>query len=343
MRPIAAEGTPYEIGYAIGSHAGDLVREAVGAICRFDLGDPDIDARLAAIEERLSVALPDVLDEAAGLADAVGIDRRVALSLSVCTDLDGRLPSCCSLVGALGDSGPLVGKNLDTAPEMRHIQVVERLAPRRGLAFAHLTTAGAMWTDGGVNEAGLALVNASVRSAESSPDGLPDGILAREILARCADVPTAVEFAGARTFRSLGENLLLADASGRVAVIEKLPGGQAVREDAVAACNHALNPTLAPLMEAGDPVRANSARRYERLTRELGSRGEWTLEQIGALLAQHSDGICQHGEDELWTVASLVLAPRSLRIWVAGGPPCEEAFEEVLADLGPRTVIGAVE
>jgi isopenicillin-N N-acyltransferase like protein len=318
MRVLVASGSPREVGRAIGEDAADLVRAAVELICRFDVPEAELEARLSAVRTRLEETFPHVLEEAEGLAEGAGVAADEILSLSVSPDLSGRLPGYCSLAAVPTERGVLVGKNLDTTERMGRLQVVQRIEPDEGHAYAHVTTAGAMWTDGGVNDAGLALVNASVAAGRSEPRGVPDGIFARELLRSCADVPEALELAGAHELRSLGENILVADAAGRSAVVEKLPGGTATRASderaAVVACNHVLSPELAGLMAPDDEIQENSARRFERLDAARRRPGEWTEERLRALLTEPAGGIWQNGEDGLFTVATVELSPAERRL-----------------------------
>jgi hypothetical protein len=342
VQVVEARGTPYEVGRAIGEQARDAVREAVELICRFELPDDEVEAQLGAVERRLAETFPETLEEARGLAAGAAIPERDALALSVCSDLSGKLPAWCSLVAVRGPDGTLVGKNLDTTPAMAPLQVVARLEPAGRLAYVHVTTAGAMWTDGGVNEAGLALANSSLAAQHADPLGVPDGILAREILARCATVRDAVELAARHSMRTLGENLLVADAEGESAVIEKLPGAQAVRSGgAVAACNHVLSRELADAMPADDPIRGNSARRLARLEEATRTARAWDREDLHALLSDPDGGVFQLGDCGLHTIASLVLAPAERRGWIApaGSPPTELS----LASKGTSSTRGSRE
>lgn len=336
MRLLEAGGSPYEIGYAIGSQAPELVARAVELVCRIELAPNELRRRLRTIERRLDATFPNALAEAEGLAEGAVISRQDALALSVASDLHGKLPGWCSLGAVPGADGLLVGKNLDTHEELAPVQVLERLEPEDGYAFVHVTTAGAMWTDGGLNAAGLALVNSSLAASSADPSGVPDGVLAREALARCADVPAAIELVSAYEVMTLGENIIVADSAGRAALIEKLPGAQNVRSgDSLVACNHPLAEPLAALMSATDPIRGNSERRLARLNTATGLRATWARDDLESMLADHEGGVCQHGDEDLWTIASIVLAPTARRMWLADGPPCETAYEEITAALGP--------
>lgn len=336
MRVVEAAGTAYEIGRSIGKQVPDLVHAAVAVVCRFDVPRPEVDRRFRTIEQRLRTTFPYALEEASGLAAGAGISERDALALSVASDVHGRLPGWCSLIAVRSETGTLVGKNLDTTIEMGDLQLVGDLSPEGRHPYRHVTTAGAMWTDGGVNQAGLALVNSSLAASRAAPDGVPDGILAREVLASCGSVPEAIELLSQYEPLSLGENLLLADRDGQVALVEKLPGGQAVYEapGAVVACNHVRAKALGNLIDTADPIRENSRTRYAQLTALSRERRTWSLDQVQHVLASHEGGICQHGQANLWTVASLVVSPREQRMWINEGPPCDAAWVEVQAGIG---------
>jgi len=314
MEVLTATGTAYQIGVQRGEASAELIHRSREVLCPFDADDEPTASLIDGICDALADRLPGALAEARGIADACGLTLRQAVSLSVCADVTGRLPAYCSLLGVKGGDGLLVGKNLDTEESMAPLQVVERLAPEGGAAYVHVTTAGAMWTDGGVNECGLALVNASLASTGTDTEGLPDGMVVREVLARCATVEEAVDMLAAERFLTFGENVLLADTGGDMAVVEKLPGGQRVRRgDGVAfACNHVLSIELADEMPQDDPIAANSRTRMDALA-EIGSgASEWTTESVGAALGL----LTQAGADSLWTVATYVVSPeaRSLHV-----------------------------
>ena len=269
-----------------------------------------------------------MLDESRGLAQGAGISERDAFVLSVCGDLTGRMPGWCSLACVSGASGPLLGKNLDTRPEMRELQVVERLAPTGGRQYTHVTTAGSMWTEGGLNQAGLALVNASLQAGSTNPDGVPDGILAREILASCTNVEEAISLITSLAVRTNGENILLADARGATALVAKLPAGQAVqRGGALAVTNHPLTDELLGAMDAADPVAGNSRRRHDQLCELMCASDGWDLAGLERLLS--TAGIAQDGDVGLHTIGAVTIEPGTGRMRVAADSPARARFEEI--------------
>jgi predicted choloylglycine hydrolase len=326
-------GRPFDLGVAIGAAAPDLVSMAIEEVCRFEYSRSQLVRRMTEIESTLGAVFPETLEEAEGVAVGARVSRLDVLALSLASDLHGRLPGWCSVLAVPGKDGILVGKNLDTRLELSPLQVVERVERHAGIGFTHVTTAGAMWTDGGVNDAGLALVNTSLAAARIDPKGVPDGILAREILATCGSVAAAVALAQGVGVRTLGESMLVADARGQQAVIETLPGGKTVRTApaAMAACNHVLDPGLARLAGDNDPIRANSLRRFAELTAAMARTSHWTTDTLGSVLM--GPGIHQGGQDGLWTVASIIVSPRERRLWIRDRTSRTKTFDEVTVDM----------
>jgi len=311
---IHAGGSPYEIGKTIGAACRDRVQAAIAIICVFEAKAAEIDERLDQVVGHLDKIFPEAVQEARGLADGARVALKDALLLSFAPEIDGRLPGFCSLLAVPGENGPLLGKNLDTPAALEPLQVVQHLSPAGGIPFVHITTAGAMWSDGGVNGDGFALVNASLASARKEKTGIPDGYLVREALARCSTTDEAVSFLTKHSFRSAGENLILADASGNVAVLEIVPGRHAVARNArppVVACNHALDPTVAADQAPNDPIRENSKGRRSALQR-ITTAGTWNEDAVFAALSDRH--VMLSGADDLWTVASIAICPAKRRL-----------------------------
>lgn len=317
MRVVSAKGSPFEIGRQIGSAARSLVNQAVALLGSPDTSNAERLERLQQIECLLEEAFPHLLEQMAGLAEGAEISRRQALELSVVSDLTGRPPLRCSLAAAPGNSGPLLAKNLDTMREMGPVQIVEQVQPEHGRAFAHVTTAGTMWTDGGVNDAGLGLVNASLSSSSIDPQGVPDGLLAREILARCSSVSDAIDLASSHGVRTMGENMLLTDDAGETVLLQKLPSGYGLQHGrTIAATNHVLISELADGMDPSDPIRDNSVRRLERLQDGLARYDEWSVDRLFDIMATEQHGVIQSGTNDLWTVATIAIDISARLLWV---------------------------
>lgn len=315
MLVIDACGAPGEIGRMRGAAAADLIPTTLRLTCGFDLGEATCAARLDDVRRRLEARMPRIVEEADGLAAGAGISADEALALSVSIDLCNRLPGYCSLVALAAGDGVLLAKNQDTLPEMAPLQVVERIRPDQGLAYLNFTLAGAMWTDGGVNTAGLALVCGSLTPARTNPEGQPDGIVIRELLRVCATVEEATEFLRANPPMSLGENILVADAAGAARRIESMPHGFASTGGVpLVACNHPADPRLVTQMAPDDPISANSHAREGRLSSGVSSGPESDpVAQARSLLRS----VFQNGDANLWTVANVLVRPETRTLGAA--------------------------
>ena len=309
MLVIDANGSPGDIGRTRGTAARDLIAASLRITCGFDLGQATCAGRLDDIRRRLAVRMPHVLEEADGLAEGAGISGDEAFALSISIDLCNRLPGYCSLLALPSGDGVLLAKNQDTLAEMAALQVVERVRPDEGLAHLNFTLAGAMWTDGGVNAAGLALVCASLTPERTNPDGLPDGIVLRELLRVCSTVEQAAEYLKETPPMSLGENILVADASGQARWIQSMPHGFATSEGLpLVACNRPADARLLTQMAPDDPISANSEAREARLALQLTSAPRSDPLALARSLLQ---SVFQTGEADLWTVANVFVRPES--------------------------------
>jgi isopenicillin-N N-acyltransferase like protein len=324
---IDAGGSPRDIGRMRGSAARAQIPLSLQITCGFDLEEATCASRLEHVRRRLAFAMPHVLEEADGLAEGAGISGDEALALSVSIDLCNRLPGYCSLLALSSGAGVLLAKNQDTRAEMAPLQVVERVRPDEGLAYLNFTLAGAMWTDGGVNAAGLALVCSSLTPERTNPDGLPDGVVIREVLRVCSTVGQAADYLKKTPPMSLGENILVADASGQARRIQSMPHGFSSSEGLpLVACNHPADPRLVTQMAPYDPISANSHAREARLTSELSSAPQSDPMLLARSLLR---SVFQSGDDALWTVANVFVRPESGSLGTAIYEDWKDAGEHV--------------
>ena len=85
----------------VGAELAERVREAVERIALPALGEARPSA-LADVRAALAARLPALLAECDGVAEGAGIEPELALLLSAGSDVSGRLPGYCSLVGPRG-------------------------------------------------------------------------------------------------------------------------------------------------------------------------------------------------------------------------------------------------
>ena len=218
----------------------------------------------------------------------------------------------------------------------------QRVQPRsgEGYTFIHYGCAGTLWTEGGLNEAGLGMVLNGLPVTGPSEEGVPWVPITRGVLQHCRDVQEATDFLARYDVMCWGFHLTLADAGGDLASIEVAPGAQAVRRpqgDSLIHTNHCLYHETKALEMDEAAVAAygqtglveNSLARYRTLERIVPPAPR-TLESMKTLLRDRSvpGAISQNGEHGMRTTYAMVIAPAQGIIWGAEGFPPEVPFVE---------------
>lgn len=346
MNHLNNVGSAYEIGRQHGASCPAAIRLAYQAWARFPgVTDSQVDAGLALVRQRLQRSFPETLEEMRGIADGSGLSEREVLALN-CFDAvlgvaTGRL--CCSTIGfADSDVGVLLGKtadwNVEGAEDISAWQRYQPL-PGEGYTFIHFGCAGTLWTEGGLNEAGLGMVLNGLPVTGPS-EGVPWVPLARGVLQHCGTVQEALTFLARYDVMGWGFHLILADARGDLASIEVAPGVQAVRRpqgDVLFHTNHCLYQETRALEMDEAAVDAygqrglleNSRARYRTLERMIPPAPR-TLSAMQALLRDRSavGPISQNGEQGMRTAYAMIIAAARGRIWAAEGYPPEFPFVE---------------
>ena len=205
----------------------------------------------------------------------------------------------------------------------------------------------------GLNSAGLGLVtNALVTEADTGTPGLPYHVLLRALL-DCSAVTEALKVLQAGP-RSSSANYLIAHQSGAALDIEAAPGDFTrlypllPDHGVLLHTNHFLSPGLHPA-DLSLWSMPSSAVRLQRL--QVGayfqaapgqaganSQTEPGLDRFRALLADHADyphSICAHPDPNLHpleqgaTIASVLMDLTARQMWVAPGPPCQAAYQQL--------------
>lgn len=344
---LRSSGTVYGIGFEHGAlypEAVQLACQALGTVTGVEDSLIDMGARIA--EERLRRFFPQTLEEMQGIADGSGLSLRQILTLNCMLDIMGSAIDglCCSNIGfADSDVGVLLGKTADwgvTGAE--NFAAWQRYQPAagEGHTFIHYGCAGTLWTEGGLNDAGLGMVLNGLPVSGSTPDGLPWLPLPRGVLQHCRNVQEAIDFLGRYDMMCWGFNLTLADASGDLAFIEVVPGAQAVRrsqEDYLIHTNHCLCSETAVrqvddegIARYGYPgLLQNSLARYQTLKR-IVPPARRTVNSMKNLLRDRcaAGPISQNGEHGLRTVYAMIVAPAQGKMWGAEDYPPNVPFVE---------------
>ena len=346
---IETSGSPYEMGFQHGQQAADQIRATHRRYCPAEVGSAESRASLWPVVEATVARLqPQALEEMRGIADGAGMTyaqiQELNFSIELWSDTFLLPPSArgCTLVGLkAATNGWLVGKTMDVSPGDEAFVLAQRASPAEGCRYVHVTYAGTLWTDGGVNERGLAQVNSSLMTRAQNLGGFPVFLMARNLLQGCGTVAEAVTAASESDGINFGTNLLLADAGGDCAVVERSVTRHGVRRPQAGdrrlfATNHSLAADLDAVLGGSPALLANSRERFERLA-ALSAAAEASLEALQGLFRDHArpGGFCQHGQADLHTIGAFIAGTRTRQLWVSLGPPCENPFESVLLDRPP--------
>ena len=330
---------------------------------------------------------PEVLAELDGIAEGAGLaPEQVRLGSSANSlsalpragESEPPPPGACSQVG-LGrtERGPVLFKTDDlrigqpaiaaeqaariVAERQRSLLVLRETPPAGSAERATLRLGdwGTLWTECGVNEAGLALGQSSGHPAFMPQDGygIPQHLFPLLLLRRCASTDEARDFALSHPLAGKGLNVVVVDALGQVLVIEKSGSRTGLTRPAggVGCCtNHFRHPLLAAESRRQD--RGFAAGAYGRETRaraaylaaaldlaapvapiaeeDAGRPEIFPLAELVALVSAHPAGtgtLCKHGtaENDGLTGFSALALSRERRILFHPGPTCRGDFREL--------------
>jgi len=334
MIEFTSKGTPYERGLAHGKAFAPLVQEHIAADCRIEPGfDSQIEDLLALIEKNVRRAASGQLSELYGIADGAGVDLASILKLNFWPEVTMATVGLrfCSLAAfADGEGGPILGKTSDHPLFTLRFLAFQRVQNPAIHSFIRGTFLGTLGTRAGLNDAGLALCGAAIASDAYNPQGAPVMVLLQAILERCVTVEEAIQLAEEMPSVNYGAHIMLGDAGGEVAVIERMPDRMAVRRPEgglLFNTNHPLAPETREHSAAPAYLKENSEARYGRL-QALTASAPRTLDGMQAILRDHTEpgAICQHGAGDFHTTGAYVLQPAQGTMWMAAGCPCQHDF-----------------
>lgn len=223
------KGGAYEMGLQHGrifKHVIHLCLDRWVARHDFEQSEEEQDAAVRAQREAQEIECPWVFDELRGIADGSGADyaRILRMHLRIWhlnRDVTGPeseppAPTGCTAIGMRSpEDGVIVGGTLD---DPREPYVLMRRMPKDGIPSIMVTWAGTAWGHNGVNDAGLALANASVQGSDPElPPArgtlLQPSMVGRLLLEQCPDVNQGIELLKRLAPRC---GFVLGDKSGRM-------------------------------------------------------------------------------------------------------------------------------
>ncbi len=345
MIHIQCKGSAYEIGKHHGESYPAAIRTSYEAWApKNDLNAPEIQREIKLAKKKLDQYFPELLEEMQGIADGANLTLDQILCMNIEFEFISTanlLPSCSNIGFKTSEYGVLLGKTADWYPDnSNEFTMSQNIIPSDGYEFCHFGSAGALWSEGGLNKSGLAMVLNGLPTAGDSTNSVPTFALTRGVLQWCRDVKDAVAWLGKYDVLNWGFNLTLADKTGALCYIEVAPGTQAVfypTKDYLIHTNHCLEKNVVETQLAPDETAligypdllSNSRARYDNLM-ELVPESSRSLESMKTILRNRSTvgAISQAGESHgLKTVYAVIVAPEAGLLWGSKGFPPENPFE----------------
>lgn len=250
LKPVAAAGSPREVGRALGRFGAPAFERLVRpspywARTAAQAGS----ARVRAMEAAARAAVPQIVEEVEGLAEGLGIGFDETFAWVSRGDLRSGAPEGCTTVLVPG-AAPVIAHNEDGDPnELRECGLVH-CAPEGAPAFAAFLYPGSVPGSAfGVNDAGLVVTVNNVR-VDRAGLGVPRMLVGRAMLG-CRSLREAV--AMLRTMpRAGGFHFSMAQAGdARLLSVEFTGEAVSVIEvtRASAHANHLIHPPLASVAQ----------------------------------------------------------------------------------------------
>lgn len=294
-------------------------------------------------EALLKKIFPEVCEEIKGVSDTIGADYLWFASWMLCMgccmyNLEHNIPveiRGCTAFAYEKEGRVIYGRNNDLPPYLRKGSKSEIYAPDGGNKFL-ITTSSFINGEEGLNEHGLAAAMTFVMTdIKKIRAGFNSCFIVRYLLEKAADTKQAVSLLNDLPIAS-NCNILLADSSGEMAVVECTPLVKKIRraenfEDGKAVCT--VNSFTSDEMKQYDDAHGNdydSRERYRTVTDSFSRyiRADY-IETTKQLLKGDYGFICQYDQEpDFETVWSSIFDLKSLAVYRAEGDPRKKKFIE---------------
>ena len=333
--------SPYERGLCYGKQTRDAIATCIENYREKFLNDRGWDwqkvreyasAFIAPSEQHM----PDMLQEAQGIADGSGFDLTDIMALNCRYELlhypkKGECTAFALLRESTADGKVYVGQNWDQRPSLlEHSFIIHIVEEENGNHILGTTEAGQLIRNG-MNSYGIGLCSNSLHSSlDYSAGAVPSTFLRRKVLtlSKFADVTDLIR----RTPRTVSNNFCYASGKENlVADIEGVPGQPVKFSPVNGILTHANNLLVNEDQDTYKDEKFRGTRLYELLSEK---NGEITVEYIMECLKDHfgyPEGICSHisESNKTWqTNASLIYCVEDSKAWICYGPPCEGTYLE---------------
>lgn len=291
-------------------------------------------------EQILKKYFPEVCEEIRGVSDTIGADYLSFASWMLCMgccmyNLEQNIPveirGCTAFAYSKGGR-VIYGRNNDLPPFLRDGSKSEIYSPVNGNRF-NITTSSFINGEEGLNEHGLAVAMTFVMTRlEKIRPGFNSCFVVRYLLEKAVNTDNAISLLMDLPIAS-NCNILLADKSGRMVVVECTPTDKNIREaiksggdSIVCTVNSFTSDEYTPFDDAnGDDY--DSGKRYKVVVDSFTNKiKDDYLEETKQLLMGKYGFMCQYEDPSFETVWSSIFDLESLMIYRAEGDPRKKRF-----------------
>ncbi len=293
-------------------------------------------------EEILRKFFPEVCEEIRGVSDTIGTDYLHFASWMLCMgccmyNLENNFPveiRGCTAFAYSTNGKWIYGRNNDLPPYLRDGCKSEIYAPKNGNRF-NITTSSFINGEEGLNEHGLAVAMTFVMTElKKIKAGFNSCFTVRYLLEKADNTEQAVSLLTNLPIAS-NCNILLADKSGNMVVVECTPTIKKIREAEIfhgdrIVCT--VNSFISDEMKSYDDANGNDYDSYKRYKVVMdsfssGKIREDYIETTEQLLKGNYGFMCQYdNEPDFETVWSSIFDLESLAIYRAEGDPRKKKF-----------------
>ena len=288
-------------------------------------------------ERILKEYFPEVCEEIKGVSDTIGVSYLpFVLCMGCCMyNLEDNIPveiRGCTAFAYSKNNNIIYGRNNDLPPYLKKGSKSEIYSPLNGNRF-NITTSSFINGEEGVNEHGLAVAMTFVMtSLKNIQAGFNSCFVVRYLLEKANSTENAL-FLLMKLPIASNCNILIADKSGEMLVVECTPYEKRIREavsidDAKIVCT--VNSFTSDEMKQHDAAKGNdyqSAKRYRTVMENFSTHIKGNLiEATQQLLRGNFGFMCQYDEPDFETVWSSIFDLKKLMIYRAEGDPRKKKF-----------------
>lgn len=274
---------------------------------------------------------PELYEESLGIAVGAGITLDEVMALNFVDEA-----YCSGIAIAKSHEGPMIGKTSDGSLYQGLNYCLALREPSDGgyrtISLGHV---GSVKSETIMNDQGLCMgISGLLGRQQNRKNGISWMVLLRMAGERCKNIQEAVDFFKQYDLSIFGFCLIMGDASGEIAVLEKVPGGhQCLRRpdpgvNYIYEFNEALTPEVKPFAQPME----NGAKRW-RFARRWFSENPLpqTLEEFKKVWAAKGvpTGFCQVGEDGMLSLACVIMLPKQGVTHIAEGFPDKMLYKSL--------------